>query len=508
MSTETTATTMQRPAEGGERTDPSRWIALVVLCVGMLMIVLDVTVVNVALPNIQSDLHFSQSSLAWVVNAYLIAFGGLLLLAGRLGDLLGRRRVFLAGLVVFTTASLVCGLSDSQGMLVAARFVQGIGGAMTSAVILGMIVTMFPEPSEQAKALGVYAFVASAGGSIGLLAGGVITQAISWHWIFFINVPIGIATGAFAMRLLPRERGVGAGQGADALGAALITGALMLGVYTIVKPAAESGWGAPTTLILGAVSIALVAAFVVREATARTPLIPLRIFRSRNVSGANLIQALLVAGMFSVFFLGTLYLREVLGFDALEIGLAFLPTTLVMGTLSLRYSERLLMRFGPRGTLIPGLVLIAAGLLLFARVPVDGRYVTDVLPAAVLMGTGVGVSMAALMTLAMSDVAPTEAGLASGLVNTTAQVGGAIGLAVLATLSTTRSAHLLAHGVSEHAALTSGYRLGFIVGAGLVVAAIVVAITVLKPTPKPAAEPAESEHRTDGVGTLTLEPCS
>ena len=508
MSTQSTATTMDRPVEGGESTDRSRWIALVVLCVGMLMIVLDVTVVNVALPNIQTDLHFSQSSLAWVVNAYLIAFGGLLLLAGRLGDLLGRRRVLLAGLVVFTTASLVCGLSDSQGMLVAARFVQGIGGAMTSAVILGMIVTMFPEPSEQAKALGVYAFVASAGGSIGLLAGGVITQAISWHWIFFINVPIGIATGTFAMRLLPRERGMGAGQGADALGAALITGALMLGVYTIVKPAAESGWGAPTTLIFGAVSIALVAAFVVREATARTPLIPLSIFRSRNVSGANAIQALLVAGMFSVFFLGTLYLREVLGFDALEIGLAFLPTTLVMGTLSLRYSERLLMRFGPRGTLLPGLVLIAAGLLLFARVPVDGRYITDVLPAAVLMGTGVGVSMAALMTLAMSDVSPTEAGLASGLVNTTAQVGGAIGLAVLATLSTARTGHLLTDGVSRHAALTSGYRLGFIVGAGLVVVAIVVAITVLTPTPKPAGETAQSERKNDGVGTLTLEACS
>jgi EmrB/QacA subfamily drug resistance transporter len=508
VSTESTATTMDRPAAGGERLDRSRWIALVVLCVGMLMIVLDVTVVNVALPNIQSDLHFSQSSLAWVVNAYLIAFGGLLLLAGRLGDLLGRRRVFLAGLVVFTTASLVCGLSDSQGMLVAARFVQGIGGAMTSAVILGMIVTMFPEPSEQAKALGVYAFVASAGGSIGLLAGGVITQAISWHWIFFVNVPIGIATGAFALRLLPREGGIGAGQGADALGAALITGALMLGVYTIVKPAAESGWGSPTTLVLAAVSLALVAAFLVREAHARTPLIPLRIFRSRNVSGANAIQALLVAGMFSVFFLGTLYLREVLGFDALEIGLAFLPTTLVMGTLSLRYSERLLMRFGPRATLLPGLVLIAGGLFLFARVPVDGEYVTDVLPAAVLMGTGVGVSMAALMTLAMSDVSPSEAGLASGLVNTTAQVGGALGLAVLATLSTTRSGHLLARGVSEHAALTSGYRLGFLVGAGLVVAAIVVAITVLKPTPKPAAAVAQNERQNGGVGSLTLEACS
>jgi EmrB/QacA subfamily drug resistance transporter len=517
VSIESTATTMDRPAAGGQASerpaggkapDCSRWIALLVLCVGMLMIVLDVTVVNVALPNIQSDLHFSQSSLAWVVNVYLIAFGGLLLLAGRLGDLLGRRRVFLAGLVVFTTASLVCGMSDSQGMLVAARFVQGIGGAMTSAVILGMIVTMFPEPSEQARALGVYAFVASAGGSIGLLAGGVITQAISWHWIFFINVPIGIATGMFALRLLPREGGIGAGQGADAFGAALITGALMLGVYTIVKPAAESGWGSTITLVLGAISLLLVAAFVAREATARTPLIPLRIFRSRNVSGANVIQALLVAGMFSVFFLGTLYLREVLGFDALQIGLAFLPTTLVMGTLSLRYSERLLMRFGARATLLPGLGLIAAGLLLFARVPVDGRYVTDVLPAAMLMGTGVGVSMAALMTLAMSDVSPTEAGLASGLVNTTAQVGGALGLAVLATLSTTRSGHLLAHGVSEHAALTSGYRLGFLVAAGLVVAAIVVAITVLKPAPKPAAQSVDDDRHSDRVGPMALEACS
>jgi MFS family permease len=260
--------------------------------------------------------------------------------------------------------------------------------------------------------------------------------------------------------------------------------------------------------VLGAVSLALVAAFVAREATARTPLIPLRIFRSRNVSGANVIQALLVAGMFSVFFLGTLYLREVLGFDALEIGLAFLPTTLVMGTLSLRYSERLLMRFGPRATLLPGLALIATGLFLFARVPVNGQYVTDVLPAAVLMGTGVGVSMAALMTLAMSDVSPSEAGLASGLVNTTAQVGGALGLAVLATLSTTRTGHLLSRGVSEHAALTGGYRLGFIVGAGLVVAAIVVAITVLKPTPKPSAHAVQSDHRPEAVATLNLEACS
>jgi EmrB/QacA subfamily drug resistance transporter len=488
--------TTNAPA-AGEHDDRSRWIALVVLCVGMLMIVLDVTVVNVALPSIQSDLGFAQSSLAWVVNAYLISFGGLLLLAGRLGDLLGRRRVFLSGLGLFTAASMLCGLSDSQGVLVAARFIQGIGGAMTSAVILGMIVTMFPRPGEQAKALGVYAFVASAGGSIGLLAGGVLTQAISWHWIFFINVPIGIATGSLALRVLPADRGIGLRAGADALGALLVTGALMLGVYTIVKPAAEDGWGAGTTLILGALAVALLLAFLIREATARTPLVPLSIFRSRNVAGANAIQALLVAGMFSVFFLGTLYLREVLGYDALQIGLAFLPTTLVMGTLSLRYSERLMMRFGPRATLIPGLVLIAAGLGLYARVPIHGHFVTDVLPAGLLMGTGVGVSMAALMTLAMSGVAPDQAGLASGLVNTTAQVGGALGLAVLATLSSTRTHDALTSGVGSHAALTAGYHLGFAIGALLVVAAILVAVVALERAPQPAA------HAVDGAPALS-----
>ncbi|MDQ5833931.1 MAG: MFS transporter, partial [Actinomycetota bacterium] len=294
--------------------DRSRWIALVVLCVGMLMIVLDATVVNVALPSIQTDLGFTQSSLAWVVNAYLIAFGGLLLLAGRLGDLISRRGVFLAGLGVFTVASLVCGLAQSQELLVAARFVQGVGGAMTSAVILGMIVTMFPEPREQAKAIGVYSFVASAGGSVGLLAGGVLTQAINWHWIFFVNIPIGIATAVFALRLLDKDKGLGFGRGADVLGAVLITGALMLLVYTIVKPAADYGWGAGRTLGLGVASLALLVAFVVREATARNPLIPLRIFRSRNVSGANAIQALFVAGMFSLFFLGALYLQRVLGY--------------------------------------------------------------------------------------------------------------------------------------------------------------------------------------------------
>ncbi len=469
-------------------TDKRRWTALYVLCVGMLMIVLDATVVNVALPAIQDDLEFSQASLAWVVNAYLIAFGGLLLLAGRLGDLISRRDVFLAGLAVFTVASLVCGIAQSQGMLIAARFVQGVGGAMTSAVILGMIVTMFEQPREQAKAIGVYAFVASAGGSVGLLAGGVITQAINWHWIFFINIPIGIATALAASRLLERDRGIGFGRGADLLGAVLITASLMLGVYTIVEPAANLGWGAARTLALGAGSIALLVAFVLREATAGNPLIPLRIFRSRNVSGANVIQALTVAGMFGMFFLGVLYLQEVLGYDALETGLAFLPTTIVMGTLSVRYSERLIMRFGARRTLIPGLVLIGAGLLWFARAPVDGSYVRDVLPSTILIGAGVGSCFPALMTLSMSGATQSDAGLASGLVNTTMQVGAALGLAVLATLSASRSDDLIATGTPLAEALVDGYRLAFAVGAALVGAAIVIALTVLQPEPRPVAE--------------------
>jgi EmrB/QacA subfamily drug resistance transporter len=470
----------------------NRWIALYVLCVGVLMIVLDATVVNVALPAIQEDLGFSQSSLAWVVNAYLIAFGGLLLLAGRLGDLISRRGMFLAGLVVFTVASLLCGLAQSGGWLVAARFVQGIGGAMTTAVILGMIVTMFPEPREQAKAIGVFSFVASAGGSVGLLAGGVLTQAISWHWIFFINVPVGVATAVLALRLLERDEGIGFGDGADVLGAALITGSLMLGVYTIVEPAAELGWGAGRTLGLGAAALGLLVAFVAREATARSPLVPLRIFRSRNVAGANVIQALTVAGMFGMFFLGVLYLQKVLGYDALQTGLAFLPTTVVIGALSVRYSERLVMRFGARTTLLPGLILIAAGLALFARVPVEGTYLFDVLPSTLLLGTGVGAAFPALMTLAMSGATQSDAGLASGLVNTTVQVGAAVGLAVLATLSATRSGALIENGAPTAAALTGGYQLAFLIGAGLVVVAFAIAVTVLKPEHK-----AEAEFRAD-----------
>jgi MFS family permease len=365
-----------------------------------------------------------------------------------------------------------------------------------------MIVTMFPDPREQAKAIGVYGFVASAGGSVGLLAGGVLTQAINWHWIFFVNVPIGIATGVLAHRLIKGDEGIGFKGGADIPGAVLITSALMVGVYTIVKPAADDGWGSSKTLLIGALSLLLLAAFIAREATARTPLIPLRIFRSRNVSGANLVEMLLVAGMFGMFFLGSLYFERVLGYDALQIGLAFLPATLVMGTLSLRFSEPIITRFGARNALLPGLLLVGGGLALFARAPVDGNYWRDVLPTMIIIALGIGVSFPALLTLAMSGATQEDAGLASGLVNTSAQVGGALGLAVLATVSATRTDHLNAAGDSIDSALTGGYHLAFLIGAALCLAAFVVGIVVIQSEKKAAAaaqakaastEPAYSE---------------
>ncbi|HYH89964.1 MAG TPA: MFS transporter [Solirubrobacteraceae bacterium] len=475
--------------------DRKRWLALYTLCVGMLMIVLDATIVNVALPSIQTDLGFSQSNLAWVVNAYLIAFGGLLLLAGRMGDLIGQRRIFLIGLAVFTAASLLCALAQSQWMLIGARFVQGVGGALTSAVILGMIVTMFPEPREQAKAIGVYTFVAVAGGSIGLLVGGALTEAISWHWIFFVNVPIGVATALAALRLVEPHAGVGLGQGADVPGAVLLTGGLMLFVYTILE-VEQQGWGSARTLAMGGVAIALLAAFLARQARTANPLMPLRLFRSRNVSGANLVQALLVVAMFGTFFLGALYMQGVLGYDALEVGLAYLPTTLVMGAMSFRFSAQLNMRYGPKATLIPSMAAIAAGLLLLARTPVDASYVVDLLPSMVLLGLGAGLGFPSLMTLAMSGATPEDSGLASGLVNTSAQVGGAVGLAVLATLASERTDGLLADGETTANALNSGYHLAYLVGAALSGLAIVVALRAFRPeaahAAPMAAEPAYS----------------
>ncbi len=472
-----------------------RWASLYVLCAGMLMIVLDVTIVNVALPSIQDELHFSNAALAWVVNAYLISFGGLLLLAGRFGDLVGRRRVFLAGIGVFTLASLACGLAQSQALLVAARFVQGVGGAMTSAVILGMIVTMFPAPREQARAIGTYAFVASAGGSVGLLLGGVITQAIDWHWIFFVNVPIGIATALLARRLIDPERGIGLGRGADAPGAVLIVAALMVGVYAIVGPAAAHGWGDGRTLAIGALSVALLIAFLVRESLADHPLVPLRVFRSRPVVAANAIQILSVAGMFGMFFLGALYLRRVLGYDALQIGLSFLPVTVAMGTLSIRYSERIVTRFGARNALVGGMPLIMAGLALFARAGVDGSYVRDVLPSMALLGIGAGLAFPALMNVAMTGATQEDAGLASGLVNTTAQVGGALGLAVLATLSESRTRALSHGGHETAAALAGGYHLAFWIAAALVGCALAVALLAL-----PAGAAQREGAQAEGAG--------
>jgi EmrB/QacA subfamily drug resistance transporter len=493
---------MQAPTSAGPSAGPEddrrRWLALYVLCVGMLMIVLDITIVNVALPSIQDDLGFSQSNLAWVVNAYLIAFGGLLLLAGRIGDLIGQRRVFLIGLAVFTGASLLCAVAQTQGMLIGARFVQGVGGALTSAVILGMIVTMFPEQREQAKAIGVYTFVAVAGGSIGLLAGGVLTQAINWHWIFFVNVPFGIATAVAAVRLVENREGIGLQKGADVPGALLLTGGLMLGVYTILE-VEQQGWSSTQTLGLGAVSLALVAAFVVRQARIANPLMPLRLFRSPTVAGANLVQALLVVGMFGMFFLGALYLQRILGYDALEVGLAYLPATLVMGAMSFRFTAQLNLRFGARATLFPAMGFIIVGLLLFARTPVDGSYLVDLMPAMVLIGLGAGLGFPSLMTLAMSAATESDSGLASGLVNTSAQVGGAIGLAVLATVATERTDGLLADGEAAASALNSGYHLAYLIGAVMVVAAIGVALALLKDEGRLEVEGEQAEHEAAGA---------
>jgi EmrB/QacA subfamily drug resistance transporter len=463
---------------GGPKTD-SRWLALSVLCAGMLMIVLDQTIVNVALPAIEEDLKFGQAGLAWVVNAYLIAYGGLLLLAGRLGDLIGHKKVFLIGLGVFTVASLLCGVSFSSEMLIISRFVQGAGGALATSVTLGMIVTMFPETNEQRRAIGVFSFVAAAGASIGLLLGGVLTDAMSWHWIFFVNIPIGIIAAVAAVRLVPDSVGLGLREGADVLGALLIVAAVMLGVYTIVK-AEHYGFGSAHTLGLGAVALALLVGFVFRQRHAAKPLLPLRVFKSRNVTGANLVQISMIAGMFGLFFLGTLYMQLVLSYTPLQIGLAFMPVAVAIGAFSVSLSARLNTRFGERNMLILGLVLMLVGMIVFTQVPVDGSYLTDILPAVAPIGIGMGLSFPALMTLAMSGASHDDAGLASGLVNTTAQVGGALGLAVLATTSTSYTTSLLASGVGRLEALTSGFHLAFWISSGLVAVALALAVFVLR----------------------------
>jgi EmrB/QacA subfamily drug resistance transporter len=467
------------PAGRGVR----RWLALVVLCTGSLMIILDQTIVTVALAAIQRDLGFAQADLAWVVNAYVIPFGGLLLLAGRLGDLVGRKRVFVAGLVLFTVASVGCGLASTAPALVVTRFVQGIGGAVTSAVILGMIVAMFPAPRERALAIGVYSFVGSAGASLGLFAGGLLTQGLGWHWIFFVNAPIGLVTAVLAARLFPPEQGSGLRGGADAAGAVLVTAGLMVGVYAIVE-AARYGWASAHTLGFGAAALVLLAGFVLRQATASRPLLPLRVLRSRTVSGGNLAQALMVAAAIGFQFLISLYLQGVRGYGPIETGVAVVPTALMIGILSLGFSARLTTRFGPRTVLVAGLVLIAVALGLLTRLPADGRYLADLLPSLLLLGAGAGLALPAVTTLAMSGATAQDAGLASGLVNTTQQVGAAFGLAVLASLASGRTDRALAAGAARAEALVDGYQVAFGAGVGLVAAAIVVAVVVLRRGPE------------------------
>ncbi|MER5864501.1 MFS transporter [Kitasatospora sp. NPDC002040] len=462
-------------------TDRRRWLALAVLCAGMLMIILDGSIVTVALPAIQQDLAFTPANLTWTVNAYLIAFGGLLLLAGRLGDLIGRRRMFVAGLAVFTAASLLCGVAGSQELLIGARFLQGVGGAMASAVSLGMIVTLFPEPAERGKAFGAVSFVGAAGASVGQVLGGVLTEAVSWHWIFFINLPIGLLAVVMALRVLESDRGLGLASGVDLLGTALVTAGLMLGVYAIVGTG-EHGWGSARTLGLGLLAALLLTGFLLRQRRAATPLLPLRMFRSRNVSGANLVQVLMVSALFGFQVLMALYLQNVLGYGAAATGLAMLPAALTIGTVSLLLSARLNARFGERNVLLAGLVLLIGALGLLTRLPVEASYAVHLLPTMILAG-GFGLAISALTSLGMSGAGPTDAGVASGLFNTTQQVGGALGVAVLSTLAGSRAESLLADGQAGPAALTGGFQLAFGVGAGLLVVALVLTATVLRPAP-------------------------
>jgi EmrB/QacA subfamily drug resistance transporter len=466
-----------------------RWLALVVLCMGSLMIVLDTTIVNVALPSVRKDLGFSQTSLAWVVNAYMLTFGGCLLLGGRLGDLYGHRRLFLGGVTLFTVASLCCGVSQTQGMLVAARAVQGIGGAVASAVALSLMMMLFTEPEERAKAMGVYGFVAAGGGSIGVLLGGVLTDLLSWHWIFLVNIPIGAGVLAASLRLLPSAH-MRIACRLDVIGAVVVTAALMIAVYAIVN-GNDAGWTSARTLGLLGGSVVLLAYFLWHESRTAEPLMPLGLFRLRNISVANGVGVLWAAAMFAWFFLSALYLQLVLGYTPLQVGLAFLPGNIVMGVLSVGVSAKLVMRFGIKKPLATGLLLAAAGLVLLARAPVDGHFAPDVLPSMVLLGLGAGIAFNPVLLAAMSEVSPQEAGLASGIVNTSFMMGGAVGLAVLASAAASRTSHLLSSGSARPAALTGGYHLAFVIGAIFAALAATAAAVLLRQR-TPTAEAAEA----------------
>jgi EmrB/QacA subfamily drug resistance transporter len=472
-------------------TDRMRWIALFVLCLGDVMIVLDSTIVNVALPSIRADLGFSQTSLAWVVNAYLLTFGGFLLLGGRLGDLFGHRRLFLAGISLFTVASLACGLSSSQHLLEGARAVQGVGGAVVSAVAFSLLMVLFTEPAERAKAMGVFGFVMAGGGSIGVLLGGVLTNWLDWHWIFLVNLPIGVAVVVLSLRLLPSEHVAPASKRVDVAGAITVTLALMLAVYAIVN-GNQNGWTSGQTLGLLGGALALLAVFLGIESRVESPLMPLRIFKVRSVATSNIVGVLWAAAMFAWFFISALYLQLVLGYSPLKVGLAFLPANIIMGGFSLGISAKLVMRFGVKRPMATGLLIAAVGLVLFARAPVDGRFVVDVLPSMILLGIGAGMAFNPLLLAAMGDVGPEESGLASGVVNTAFMMGGALGLAVLASLAASRTDRLTASGHAHLAALNGGYHLALLVGAGFAVAAATIGAVFLHST---AQEPAhDSAH--------------
>jgi EmrB/QacA subfamily drug resistance transporter len=485
--------------------DRRRWLALGVVCLAQLMITLDTTIVNVALPSIQRELHFTQGSLTWVVNAFLITFGSFLLLAGRLGDLFGRKRVFLSGVLVFTAASALCGLAPSQGWLIAARFIQGVGGALSASVILAIVVTEFPKPIDRARAMSAYVFVAVAGGSLGLLAGGALTQALSWHWIFFVNLPIGVATFLLGNSLIPADRGLGLANGVDWLGSVLVTVSLMTAVYAIVQ-ATSHGWGSPQVLGFGALAIGLMGAFLAVESRIRNPIMPLRILRLRGLVGSSAVRALLVTGMYSTFFLGTLYLEHVLHYDALHTGLAFLPWTVTVGILSLGITARLIARFGSMRVLVPGLVTVGIGLGLLSTAGIHTSFFPTIFFAYIAIGLGIGSSFTPLLTIAMADVPASDAGLGSGITNVSQQVAGALGLAVLGTIATNHSKALEAHGQALASSLVSGYHLAFAIGAASVVVAIVTALVVLRPLGGRAAAGAAAGSRAPRLLATEPEP--
>ena len=464
----------------------TRWLALYVLCLASLMIVLDVTIVGVALPSIKDDLGFTDTSLAWVVNAYLLTYGGFLLLGGRLGDLYGNRRLFLIGISLFTIASLACGLSTSQGFLIAARGVQGLGGAIASAVSLSLMVNLFTEPGERAKAMGIFGFVASGGGSIGVLLGGVITDVISWHWIFLVNFPIGVLVVFLSMRWLP-ETNLGVSTRLDFGGAITVTAALVIAVYAIVN-ANEKGWTSLHTLGLLGIAAAIFAVFLLIETRVKAPLVPLALFKLRNLATACGVGVLWAGAMFAWFFLTALYMQLVLGYSPLEIGLAFLPGNLIMGVLSIGLSAKLVMRYGFRLPLATGLALAGLGLLWLARAPVDGSFAVDIFPSMVLLGLGAGMAFNPVLLAAMSDVEPQESGLASGIVNTSFMMGGALGLAVLASVADSRTSNLLDTGASQAAALTGGYHAAFLIGAIFAGSAALIGGLLLRNQELPAHE--------------------